>query len=112
MQTHVESRTFVLAALAALALALFAPAARAQDTVTGAFEGVVRDRVTNAGIRGAFVEIVNESNGLVVPTKTDARGYFYSGVLAPGNYAIRVSSPAYQSVEIRPRALVIARPTP
>jgi hypothetical protein len=103
-------RTLILAALAALALS--ATAARAQDTVTGAFDGVVRDRVTNAGIRGASVEIVNESSGLVVPTKTDARGYFYSGVLSPGSYAIRVSSPAYRSVEIRPRALVIARPTP
>jgi hypothetical protein len=107
-----KRRTLIHAALAALAVALCAAHARAQDTVTGAFEGVVRDRVTNAGIRGASVEIFNESNGLVVPTKTDARGYFYSGVLAPGTYAIRVSSPAYQSVEIRPRALVIARPTP
>src|SRR4030095_2535934 len=84
---------------------------RAQDTVPGGFEGVVRDRVTSAGIRGASVEIVNEESGLVIPTKTDARGYFYSGVLAPGDYTIRVSSPAYQSVEIRPRELVIARPT-
>ena len=108
-----KRRTLIRAALAAAAaLALFTTAARAQDTVTGAFEGVVRDRVTSTGIRGASVEIVNEESGLVVPTKTDARGYFYSGVLAPGEYTIRVSSPAYQSVEIRPRELVIARPTP
>src|SRR5215207_735236 len=72
-----KRRTHIHAALAALALALCATHAHAQDTVTGAFEGVVRDRVTSAGVRGASVEIVNEENGLVVPTKTDARGYFY-----------------------------------
>jgi hypothetical protein len=105
-------RTHIHAALAALALALCATAAHAQDTVTGAFEGVVRDSVTSAGVRRASVEIVNEETGLVIPTQTDARGYFYSGELAPGEYTIRVSSPAYRSVEIRPRELVIARPTP
>jgi len=105
-------KTTRLLLLALAALALLPASARGQDTVTGAFEGVVRDRVTNVGIRGASVEIVNEESGLVVPTTTDSRGYFYSGVLAPGAYAIRVSSPAYQSVEIRPHDLVIARPTP
>jgi hypothetical protein len=111
-QTYMKPRLLLFAALAALVLALFAPEARAQDTVTGAFEGVVRDKVSNAGIRGASVEIINDASGLVVPTTTDARGYFYSGVLDPGEYTIRVSSPAYQSVEISPHDLVIARPTP
>src|ERR1700754_4116990 len=112
MDAHMKRRTLIHAALAALALALCAAHARAQDTVTGAFEGAVRDHATSAGIRGASVEIVNEESGVVFYTKTDTRGYFYSGELPPGEYAIRVSSPAYQSVEIRPRELVIARPSP
>ena len=64
MQRHTKPRLFICAALAALAALACARAARAQDTVTGAFEGVVRDKLTNAGIRGAAVEIINESSQL------------------------------------------------
>jgi Carboxypeptidase regulatory-like domain len=109
-QTHTGPHTLLLAALAALALAALADTARAQDTVTGAFEGVVRDSMTSAGIRGAAVEIINEANDLVIPTTTDARGYFHSAVLDPGTYTLRVSHPSYQSVD-KLYELVIARPT-
>ena len=87
---------------AALALASCATAARAQNTVTGAFQGVVRDRLTNAGIRGAEVEIENTETNVVFYGKTDARGYFYSGLLPLGTYEIRVSRPDYQNAVVRP----------
>ncbi|HEX6182696.1 MAG TPA: carboxypeptidase-like regulatory domain-containing protein, partial [Pyrinomonadaceae bacterium] len=93
------------AALAALALALLAPAARAQNTVTGAFDGYVRDSQTNAGVRGASVEIVNEGTRRSFPTKTDPRGHFYMALLPPGPYTIRVSHADYRGIEVRSRAI-------
>ncbi len=98
--------------LAALLLPwLVAPTARAQDTVTGAFEGVVRDKVTDRGIRGAVVEIINEASGVSVLVTTDLKGYFYRALLNPGTYTLLVSSHGYQSAEVRGHSLVIARST-
>jgi hypothetical protein len=95
-----------------LALAFSAVPALAQDTVTGAFEGIVRDKVTRAGVRGASVEIIEEATGVLVSAKTDTLGYFYSGALNPGTYTIRVASPSYQSAEIVSNELSIAKTTP
>lgn len=63
-----------------------APQARAQDTVTGAFEGVVSDSQSGAALKGAFVEegqIVNatKEESFAVPT-IDQRGVFASGATA------------------------------
>lgn len=70
-----------------------APQARAQDTVTGAFEGVVSDSQSGAALKGAFVEIVNQQTGLVYSLRTDYRGRFYQGLLLPGVYTVNVRPP-------------------
>jgi hypothetical protein len=76
---------------------------QAQDTVTGAFEGKVRDSQTGTALAGAAVEITNQQTGLVINLRTDYRGRFYQGLLLPGVYRIRVSMPGYQSHEVLQR---------
>ncbi|HVH70217.1 MAG TPA: carboxypeptidase-like regulatory domain-containing protein, partial [Candidatus Dormibacteraeota bacterium] len=86
-----------------LALLLFLAAAsnsKAQDTLTGAFEGIISDGQTGAAIEGATAEIINQQTGLVIQKRTDSRGRFYQGLLAPGLYTIRVSMPGYQTREV------------
>ncbi len=76
---------------------------RAQDTVTGAFEGIVSDSQTGASLKGASVEIINQQTGLVHSLTTDYRGRFYQGLLIPGVYKVRVSMPGYQTREVLQR---------
>jgi len=76
---------------------------RAQDTVTGAFEGIVTDSRTSASLSGASVEIINQQTSLVLRLKTDSRGRFYQGLLIPGVYKVRVSLQGYQTREVLQR---------
>ncbi|HYP01140.1 MAG TPA: carboxypeptidase-like regulatory domain-containing protein, partial [Pyrinomonadaceae bacterium] len=82
------------------------PAARSQDTVTGAFEGTVTNSETGAIITGASVEIINQQTNQTTPKISDARGRFYAGLLAPGIYIIRVSAPGFQTKEVRQRLFI------
>src|ERR1700738_862325 len=84
---------------------------RAQDYVTGAFEGHVTDNVTGADIPGATVQIVNKETGVPVAKQTDAQGRFRQGLLPPGDYIIRVSKAGYANYE-REQSLPALRPTP
>ncbi|HEV7395022.1 MAG TPA: carboxypeptidase-like regulatory domain-containing protein [Pyrinomonadaceae bacterium] len=77
--------------------------ASAQDTVTGAFEGIVSDSQTGAPLKGATVEIVNQASGLGHQLNTDYRGRFYQGLLIPGIYVVRVSLTGYQTREVLQR---------
>ena len=52
-------------------------AARAQDTVTGAFEGIVSDSQTGVALKGALVEIINQQTGVAFTLRADYRGRFY-----------------------------------
>ncbi|PYS92431.1 MAG: hypothetical protein DMF64_09110 [Acidobacteria bacterium] len=79
---------------------------RAQDTVTGAFEGTVTDTQTGAAIAGATVEVINQQTGLTFTLRSDARGRFYQGLLAPGIYLIRVSHAGYSTAEVLQRLLI------
>ncbi len=92
-----------IAALFICAFLVFAPDTSAQDTVTGAFEGLVSDSQTGTALRGAVVEIINEQTGLVQRLTTDYRGRFYQGLLIPGIYRVRVSMPGYQTREVLQR---------
>jgi len=83
-------------------LALFSVAS-AQDTVTGAFEGIVSDSQTGARLRGATVLIVNEQTGVSFSLRTDYRGRFFQGLLLPGIYSVSVSLPGYQTRAVRQR---------
>lgn len=76
---------------------------QAQDTVTGAFEGIVSDSQTGMALKGAVVEIINEQTGLIDSLNTDFRGRFYQGLLTPGIYRVRVSMPGYQTREVLQR---------
>jgi len=75
----------------------------AQDTVTGAFEGIVSDSQSGAPLKGADVQIINEQTGLTVSLVTDYRGRFYQGLLLPGTYRVRVAMPGYQTREVLQR---------
>jgi len=73
---------------------------RAQDTVTGAFEGTISNSQTGAALKGALVEIINQQTGVVISLRTDHRGEFFQGLLIPGIYRIRVSIAGYQTKEV------------
>lgn len=86
-----------------LCMVLAARVARAQDTVTGAFEGTVSDSQTGALLKGAEVEIINQQTGLTATLQSDNRGRFYQGLLLPGVYKIRVTLQGYQPREVLQR---------
>jgi hypothetical protein len=90
--------------LASLTLCLLlSPVVEAQDTLTGAFEGIISNSQTGAAIEGASVEIINQQTGLIIQKTTDSRGRFYEGLLAPGLYKIRVGMKGYQTREVTQR---------
>ena len=72
---------------------------KAQDTVTGAFEGTVTDN-QGTQLKGASIQIINEQTGLTFNLKSDYRGHFYQGLLSPGNYLVRVSYPGFETKEV------------
>lgn len=86
----------------ALTLVLFV-LANAQDTVTGAFEGIVSDSQTGAPLKGATVAIVNEQTGVAFSLRTDYRGRFFQGLILPGIYTVSVSLPGYQTRAVHQR---------
>jgi hypothetical protein len=73
--------------------------AEAQNTITGAFEGLVSNSQTGGSIESATVEIINQETGVAVSLRTDSRGRFFQGYLLPGVYLIRVSMPGFQTRE-------------
>ncbi|HEV7395727.1 MAG TPA: TonB-dependent receptor, partial [Pyrinomonadaceae bacterium] len=97
------SSTFHRFILVVGSLLLFAAPAVAQDTVTGAFEGIVSDSQTGAPLKGADVEIINEQTGLTVKLVSDFRGRFFQGLLLPGTYLVRVSMTGYKTQEVHQR---------
>jgi len=93
-------RIFTKFAFLRLSLPLFAlfcltSTTKAQDTVTGAFEGTVTNSQTGAPLKDAVVEIINQQTNVGFTLKTDYRGRFFQGLLLPGNYLVRVSMPGY-----------------
>src|SRR2546421_1028919 len=82
------------------------PVGRAQDTVTGAFEGTVTNSDTGEPIVGATAVIINQQTNQTYPKTSDARGRFYQGLLAPGVYTIRVSAPGYVTKEVQQRLFI------
>lgn len=101
------ARVMLSATLAfGLLLANLPHTTRAQDTVTGAFEGTVTNSETGAIISGASVQIINQQTNQTTPKISDARGRFYAGLLAPGIYLIRVSAAGFQTKEVRQRLFI------
>jgi len=77
-------------------LTLGGSSAFGQDTVTGAFEGMVTHSLTGDPVIGAQAEILNVETGVAITKITDARGRFYQGLLLPGLYRIKISMPGFQ----------------
>jgi hypothetical protein len=86
-----------------LGLFVFASDIKAQDTVTGAFEGIVSDSQTGKALQGASVEITNQQTGVKFSLRTDYRGSFFQGLLLPGIYIVKVSMPGYETKEVPQR---------
>ncbi len=79
--------------------------ANGQDTVTGAFEGTVRNALTDEPIPGASVEFINQASNVSVAKRADSRGRFYQGLLLPGTYTIRATAPNFITNETVMRLL-------
>lgn len=114
-----------------LLLLLLPGVALGQNTVTGAFEGTVTNKSTNAPVSGAIVRFTNQLTGIPAARRSDAQGRFYQGLLPPGTYKVEVTAPGFklfQSVQtvfatrtdivrplpvtIEPETIVAATPTP
>lgn len=92
--------TFLHLTFISITLHCFAGAVvKAQDTVTGAFEGIVTDSQSGVRLRGALVEIINQQTRVTYTLRTDYRGRFFQGLLLPGTYTVRVSLTGYQTKE-------------
>ncbi|HVF57923.1 MAG TPA: TonB-dependent receptor [Pyrinomonadaceae bacterium] len=102
---RLATRCLLIFAVAFLPFVTAARFTTAQDTVTGAFEGTVRDSRTGAPIAGATVEFVNRQTGIAVAKRTDSQGRFFQGLLAPGTYTIRASAAGYENGETVQRLL-------
>ncbi len=76
---------------------------KAQDTATGAFEGIVSDSQTGLPLKGAAVEIINQQTGVTFNIRTDYRGSFFQGLLLPGIYLVRVTMPGYATKSVPQR---------
>jgi hypothetical protein len=83
----------------------FARVASAQDTVTGAFEGTVRNSQTAQPIARARIEFINKQTRVSVEKLTDSQGRFFQGLLAPGTYTIRATAAGYAPGETVQRLL-------
>ena len=98
-QHNFSSRWLLLLPLLLFACFVLATSAKAQNTVTGAFEGTVTNSRTGARIEAASVQIINQANGIMVRRRTDAQGRFYQGLLPPGIYTIRISASGFKTEE-------------
>jgi Carboxypeptidase regulatory-like domain len=90
-------RTIAASSALLLMLTLGGSSAFGQDTVTGAFEGMVTHSLTGDPVIGAQAEILNVETGVAITKITDARGRFYQGLLLPGLYRIKISMPGFQT---------------
>ncbi len=86
---------FCLALFPALTLFGVLNSASAQNTVTGAFQGIVTDSQTGSPLKDAIVEIINQQTLVSITLKTNYRGQFFQGLLLPGTYLVRVSMAGY-----------------
>jgi len=78
-----------------LSLAVFLPAALAQET-TGGIKGYVKDK-SGASVAGAEVEL--SGGALITPRKveTDSAGYFYFQLVPPGTYTVTTTAKGFRT---------------
>lgn len=87
--------------LVPLLLFLFASLTTGQNTVTGGFQGDVRDNRTLTPIAGAAIRITSDATGVVYDLVTDSKGVFFQGGLAPGGYQIAISASGFKAELLR-----------
>lgn len=76
-----------------------APAAFAQATPTsGAIQGTVTDQ-SGAAVPGAQITITNTSTNISRTVTSDSAGFYNSGSLNAGSYAIGITAPGFQSLK-------------
>src|SRR5262245_53684938 len=73
----------------------------AQDTVTGAFAGTVKDRQTGTPITNATVRFTNQRTQVSTDKRVNGQGEFYLGLLKPETYIIQVSAEGYKTENLR-----------
>ena len=78
-------------------------AIQAQDTLTGAFAGLIVDDERGAPIATVSVELVHEATKVTVISHSDKQGRFFQGLLMPGLYTIRFTSPRFRTRVIKQR---------
>ena len=100
-QPPARTSTYLFLPLLFLGLFVFASDIKAQDTVTGAFEGVVSDSQTGKALQGASVEITNQQTGVKFSLRTDYRGSFFQGLLLPGSTSLRFRCPVTRRRKFR-----------
>lgn len=75
------------------------PAAFAQATPTsGAIQGSVTDP-SGAAVPSAEVTFTNTGTGIVRTVKTDSAGFYNSGALNAGQYAVKITAPGFQTLQ-------------
>ena len=78
---------------------ILTPAAFAQATPTsGAIQGTITDQ-SGAAVPGAQVTITNTSTNTSRTVTTDSAGFYNSGSLNAGQYAIGVTAPGFQKIQ-------------
>ena len=81
--------------LACAALLTLASDVKAQNEVTGAFEGEVRESIPNGlyqPLPDVEVKFINVNTGVTASDTTDKAGRFYKGLLPPGDYKIEIET--------------------
>jgi hypothetical protein len=87
----------ILAVAVAMATgAAFPAAARAQE-FRGTISGAVTDP-TGAVVPGATVEVREVNTGTISRTKSDSAGQYVVPFLLPGDYALKITAPGFQTV--------------
>lgn len=107
MRTQPVLRAVGLTVLTSVIIALstqFSPT-HAQDTLTGAFSGSVRDRQSDRPIPDATIRFINQASQVPTARRTDSQGEFFTGPLPPSIYKIQVTAPGFRTVELVQRLI-------
>lgn len=87
------------------------PPINAQDTLTGAFSGSVRDRQSDRPIPDATVRFINQASQVPTARKTDSEGAFFTGPLPPSMYKIQVIANGFRTIELVQRLIATKQNT-
>lgn len=93
-------------ALFAILLAIAAGCSLMAQTISGSFTGTVYD-ASGGIVKGARVEILNDSTNFSISVVTDGSGDYTVTNLLPGTYRITITAPGYETVVIQHATLLV-----